>query len=135
MRRLLRRSALLPVDSPSSQGHFQGKGIPTQEGCHSGQGEWPYPCKEGRSWQHRLPGPTFGGQSTCSSIKSIRVVSLLSLTCNAALFVEESSWRRRPPPQSRRQKKQSFFFESQTPQCSTVTWFWSREWDNTTLFH
>jgi hypothetical protein len=36
-----------------------------------------------------------------------------------------------PPPQSCRQKKiKMFFFESQTPQRSTVTWFWSQEWDN-----
>ncbi len=37
-----------------------------------------------------------------------------------------------PAPITQAEKKQRFFFvESQTPQRSMVTWFWSQEWDNT----
>ncbi len=34
-------------------------------------------------------------------------------------------------PITQAEKNKVFFFESQTPQRSTVTWFWSQEWDNT----
>ena len=63
----------------------------------------------------------------------------IDLLYSARSWVDSAvEWRRGtavpfhvPRPNHSGRKKQSFFFQSQPPQRSTVTWFWSTETDDT----